>query len=77
MVDDRRQHAILPLPAQEGADFSLGTRQVTSEALANEWTNAGGEGDWGPPQTWQQVQQYSEFLRAAATSDESGSWRPT
>ncbi len=34
-----------------------------AEALANEWTSAGGEGTWGPPQTWQQVQQYSEFLK--------------
>jgi multiple sugar transport system substrate-binding protein len=42
--------------------FNYRSDVFTSEALANEWTNAGGEGDWGPPQTWQQVQQYSEFL---------------
>ncbi len=33
-----------------------------STALGEEWASAGGEGEWGPPQTWQQVQQYSEFL---------------
>jgi multiple sugar transport system substrate-binding protein len=33
-----------------------------SPDLAAEWASAGGEGDWGPPQTWQQVQAYSEFM---------------
>jgi len=28
MVDNMRQHAILPLPAQERADFRLGARQI-------------------------------------------------
>lgn len=34
----------------------------TSESLAEEWASSGGEGEFGPPQTWQQVQAYSEFL---------------
>jgi multiple sugar transport system substrate-binding protein len=33
-----------------------------SEELAEQWASSGGEGDFGPPQTWQQVQAYSEFL---------------
>ncbi len=33
-----------------------------SEDLAAEWASSGGEGDFGPPQTWQQVQAYSEFV---------------
>ncbi len=33
-----------------------------SEDLAEEWASSGGEGEFGPPQTWQQVQAYSEFL---------------
>ncbi len=34
----------------------------SSQELAEQWTADGGEGDFGPPQTWQQVQQYSEFM---------------
>jgi multiple sugar transport system substrate-binding protein len=34
----------------------------SSPELAEQWTADGGEGEWGPPQTWQQVQSYSEFL---------------
>lgn len=30
--------------------------------LAAEWASSGGQGDWGPPKTWQQVQAYNEFL---------------
>ncbi len=30
--------------------------------LAVEWQSSGGEGEWGVPQTWQQVQTASEFL---------------
>jgi multiple sugar transport system substrate-binding protein len=30
--------------------------------LADEWAASGGEGEWGIPQTWQQVQAYSEFM---------------
>jgi multiple sugar transport system substrate-binding protein len=34
----------------------------SSEDLAQEWSSNGGEGTFGPPQTWQQVQSYSEFV---------------
>jgi len=34
----------------------------SSTELAEQWTADGGEGDWGPPATWQQVQAYSEFM---------------
>jgi multiple sugar transport system substrate-binding protein len=30
--------------------------------LAAEWASAGGEGEFGPPQTWQQVQAYTQFF---------------
>jgi len=30
--------------------------------LAADWQANGGEGEWGPPQTWQQVQAASQFL---------------
>ncbi|CAA9544816.1 MAG: hypothetical protein AVDCRST_MAG19-359 [uncultured Thermomicrobiales bacterium] len=30
--------------------------------LAAEWTASGGQGAFGPPQTWQQVQAYSQFF---------------
>ncbi|MBA2755481.1 MAG: extracellular solute-binding protein [Chloroflexia bacterium] len=34
----------------------------TDADLATQWTESGGEGDWGIPTTWQQVQAYSAFL---------------
>ncbi len=34
----------------------------SSPDLAAEWTAAGGEGDWGVPTTWQQVQEQTKFL---------------
>jgi multiple sugar transport system substrate-binding protein len=34
----------------------------SSPDLASEWTAAGGEGEFGVPTTWQQVNAYSEFL---------------
>jgi multiple sugar transport system substrate-binding protein len=30
--------------------------------LASEWQSSGGEGEWGAPQTWQQVQAISQFV---------------
>ncbi len=39
-------------------------RDVFADAdLAAEWTAAGGEGQFGPPTTWQQVQAYSQFFQ--------------
>ncbi len=31
--------------------------------LAGEWTKSGGQGDWAVPQTWQQVQAATKFLK--------------
>ncbi|HEY8448353.1 MAG TPA: extracellular solute-binding protein [Thermomicrobiales bacterium] len=31
--------------------------------LAEEWKASGGEGEWGVPTSWQQVQAYSQFLK--------------
>jgi multiple sugar transport system substrate-binding protein len=37
---------------------------VFSDAdLAKQWKAAGGQGDWGPPKTWQQVQAVTKFLK--------------
>jgi multiple sugar transport system substrate-binding protein len=35
----------------------------SSSELAEEWSASGGEGDWGVPTSWQQVQAQSQFLR--------------
>ncbi len=31
--------------------------------LAKQWKDLGGQGDWGPPKTWQQVQAITKFLK--------------
>jgi len=31
--------------------------------LAKQWKDSGGQGDWGPPKTWQQVQAITKFLK--------------
>ncbi|MFL5760300.1 MAG: sugar ABC transporter substrate-binding protein [Thermomicrobiales bacterium] len=36
--------------------------------LADQWKNSGGEGDWGVPTTWQQVQAYTKFLKGTKTN---------
>ena len=38
--------------------------------LAAEWASSGGEGEWGPPQTWQQVQAYTQFLAGKEFEDQ-------
>ncbi len=39
-------------------------KDVFSDArLAEDWKNSGGEGNWGPPKTWQDVQKYSLFMK--------------
>jgi multiple sugar transport system substrate-binding protein len=40
-----------------------------SEDLASEWASSGGEGEFGPPQTWQQVQAYSQFFQGKSDPD--------
>jgi multiple sugar transport system substrate-binding protein len=42
--------------------FNYRTDVFSDQGLADEWSSSGGEGDWGPPQTWQQVQAYSKFM---------------
>jgi multiple sugar transport system substrate-binding protein len=36
--------------------------------LADQWKTGGGEGDWGVPTTWQQVQAYTKFLKGTKTN---------
>ncbi len=31
--------------------------------LAKQWKDSGGQGEWGPPKTWQQVQAITKFLK--------------
>jgi len=40
-----------------------------SEDLAAEWASSGGEGEFGPPLTWQQVQAYSKFFEGKSDPD--------
>ena len=40
-----------------------------NEDLAAEWASGGGEGEYGPPTTWQQVQAYSEFFQGKTDPD--------
>lgn len=40
-----------------------------SEDLAAEWASSGGEGEFGPPTTWQQVQAYSAFFEGKTDPD--------
>lgn len=41
----------------------------SSPDLAAEWASSGGEGEWAAPQTWQQVQAYSQFLQGKSDPD--------
>jgi multiple sugar transport system substrate-binding protein len=40
-----------------------------SEDLKAEWASNGGEGEYGPPTTWQQVQAYGEFFEGKTDPD--------
>jgi multiple sugar transport system substrate-binding protein len=42
--------------------FNYRSDVFSSPELAEEWSASGGEGDWGVPTTWQQVQAQTEFL---------------
>ena len=42
--------------------MNVRTDVFSSPELAEQWTAEGGEGEWGIPQTWQQVQAYSAFM---------------
>lgn len=43
-------------------NFNYRSDVFSNGDLASEWTAAGGEGDWGVPTTWQQVQAQTQFL---------------
>src|SRR4029079_11092883 len=43
--------------------FSYRTDVFSDAALAEAWKAEGGQGDWGVPKTWQQVQAVTKFLK--------------
>ena len=43
-------------------NFNFRSDIFANEELGAEWTASGGSAEWGPPQTWQQVQAVTEFL---------------
>ncbi len=43
--------------------FSYRKDYYDNEEFAAAWKAAGGEGDWAPPTTWEQVQAHSRFLK--------------
>jgi multiple sugar transport system substrate-binding protein len=43
--------------------FSYRTDVFSDPALAEAWKAEGGQGEWGPPRTWQQVQAVTKFLK--------------
>ncbi|MBM3519690.1 MAG: carbohydrate ABC transporter substrate-binding protein [Alphaproteobacteria bacterium] len=44
-------------------NFNYRSDVFADAGLAEEWKKAGGEGDWGVPKTWQQVNAYTKFLK--------------
>jgi multiple sugar transport system substrate-binding protein len=44
-------------------NFNYRSDVFSSPELAEEWTASGGEGEWGVPTTWPQVQAYTKFLK--------------
>jgi multiple sugar transport system substrate-binding protein len=44
-------------------NFNYRTDVFSSPELAEEWAASGGEGEWGVPTSWQQVQAYTKFLK--------------
>jgi multiple sugar transport system substrate-binding protein len=43
-------------------NFNFRSDIFSNPDLAAEWTSSGGEGDWGVPTSWQQVQAQTQFL---------------
>src|SRR3954463_4802605 len=43
--------------------FNYRTDYFKDEALAKAWKDGGGQGEWGVPKTWQQVQAVTKFLK--------------
>ncbi|MGI8486208.1 MAG: extracellular solute-binding protein [Thermomicrobiales bacterium] len=50
-------------------NFNYRKDVFASEDLAADWTASGGEGAFGPPKTWQEVQAYSKFLQGKTDPD--------
>lgn len=44
-------------------NFNYRTDYYASEEIAKAWKDAGNDGDWAPPVTWQQVQAQTKFLK--------------
>ena len=44
-------------------NFNFRTDVFSDATLAEEWKKAGGQGEWGVPKTWQQVQAVTKFLK--------------
>jgi multiple sugar transport system substrate-binding protein len=44
-------------------NFNYRRDVFADKGLAEEWTKAGGKGEWGVPQTWQQAQDAALFLK--------------
>jgi multiple sugar transport system substrate-binding protein len=49
-------------------NFNYRTDYFSDAALAEQWAADGGEGDWGVPTTWQQVNAYTQFLNGKTLS---------
>jgi multiple sugar transport system substrate-binding protein len=43
--------------------MNIRTDVFSDPDLAKAWKDAGGQGDWGPPKTWQQLQAVTKFLK--------------
>ncbi len=50
-------------------NFNYRKDVFASKDLAADWTASGGEGAFGPPKTWQEVQAYSKFLQGKTDPD--------
>ena len=49
-------------------NFNYRTDYYASEEIAKAWKDAGNDGDWAPPVTWQQVQAQTKFLKTQERS---------
>ena len=51
-------------------NFNYRSDVFASPELAEDWAASGGEGDWGVPTSWQQVQAQTQFLTPSVGLDE-------
>src|SRR5215210_772553 len=52
-------------------NFNFRSDVFSNEELATEWAASGGSQEWGPPQTWQQVQAVTVFLNGKQLDGEA------